>query len=377
MLQEELGLGGAYSGGDPMTRLTTALAVLLVLAAVGQGNAGIYRVIDLGDLPGGENSSEAFAVSNAGHVVGISDVAGARHAFLWKDGTMIDLSVLEAGHNRSVGYDVNDAGQVAGKSWVDGVGSSTRPFLYDAGVMTNPGSFGGEYGFATGINNAGDIVGLSAYATGATHAFLYSGGVMTDLAPADGYSRAEGINDLRQVAGVSTGRGFLWQDGAMQDLGDLNGGAGHTTAFEINNLTQVIGYSGSTDPLASHPFIWEDGEMEPIGSPSDPSPFGYARGVNNRGQVVGVVTDNPFVWDNVAGMQNLNDLLDESGDGWVLTHAYDINDRGQIVGFGANPEGLTHGFLLTVIPEPSTLIIWSLLGALALTVGWWRRRRAA
>ena len=30
-----------------------------------------------------------------------------------------------------------------------------------------------------------------------------------------------------------------------------------------------------------------------------------------------------------------------------------------------------------VIPEPTSLIVWSLLGALALTVGWWRRRRAA
>ena len=30
-----------------------------------------------------------------------------------------------------------------------------------------------------------------------------------------------------------------------------------------------------------------------------------------------------------------------------------------------------------VIPEPSTLIIWSLLGGLGITVGWCRRRRRA
>jgi hypothetical protein len=36
-------------------------------------------------------------------------------------------------------------------------------------------------------------------------------------------------------------------------------------------------------------------------------------------------------------------------------------------------------FLLegNVVPEPSTLAIWSLLGALGITVGWWRRRRRA
>lgn len=31
----------------------------------------------------------------------------------------------------------------------------------------------------------------------------------------------------------------------------------------------------------------------------------------------------------------------------------------------------------TVIAEPSTLVIWSVLGALGITVGWWRRRRKA
>jgi hypothetical protein len=29
------------------------------------------------------------------------------------------------------------------------------------------------------------------------------------------------------------------------------------------------------------------------------------------------------------------------------------------------------------VPEPSTLIIWSLLGSLGISIGWWRRRKAA
>ena len=36
------------------------------------------------------------------------------------------------------------------------------------------------------------------------------------------------------------------------------------------------------------------------------------------------------------------------------------------------------GFVLTqtaTIPEPASVVIWSLLGGLAVAVGWWRRRR--
>ena len=32
---------------------------------------------------------------------------------------------------------------------------------------------------------------------------------------------------------------------------------------------------------------------------------------------------------------------------------------------------------ISTIPEPNTLVIWSLLGTLAIGLGWWRRRKAA
>jgi formylglycine-generating enzyme required for sulfatase activity len=48
--------------------------------------------------------------------------------------------------------------------------------------------------------------------------------------------------------------------------------------------------------------------------------------------------------------------------------AYNHPDIGFRVGSAYEP---------SAIPEPTTLIIWSLLGGLALTVGWWRRKRTA
>ena len=42
---------------------------------------------------------------------------------------------------------------------------------------------------------------------------------------------------------------------------------------------------------------------------------------------------------------------------------------------GVRLEGLVTGD--PIVPEPSTVIIWSLLGVLGITVGWWRRCKAA
>ena len=50
---------------------------------------------------------------------------------------------------------------------------------------------------------------------------------------------------------------------------------------------------------------------------------------------------------------NLNDLL-PAGSGWYLLDASAINNAGDIVGYGYNPDGQEHAFLMTPqsVPEP-------------------------
>src|SRR5262249_57114634 len=76
-------------------------------------------------------------------------------------------------------------------------------------------------------------------------------------------------------------------------------------------------------------------------------------------------------------LTDLNSLM-PADSGWILNSANAINNKGQIVGYGTNAAGQTHGFLLTPTveaPEPTSLTLLA-LGALGLAGHAWRKRRA-
>ena len=99
----------------------------------------------------------------------------------------------------------------------------------------------------------GQVVGESDTANGplSGHAFITGpdGVGMTDLGTLGGFSRAFGINDMGQVAGVaefSTLRFHAFITGpngaGMTDLGTLGGDVA-SEAYGINDAGQVVGYS--------------------------------------------------------------------------------------------------------------------------------------
>ncbi|MBN2216979.1 MAG: DUF3466 family protein [Pirellulales bacterium] len=161
---------------------------------------------DLG-TPG--HSSEAFAVNEAGQIVGSADLPTGSHAFLYDAGTMIDLGTLPDYTYASRAYDINDLGQVAGYSYAGQ--QQGHAFLYDHGTMTDLGTFG-EYQtvVARSINNHGQIVGTGFkidYPT-SRHAFLWDSGTIIDLNmlidTSDGmtFKNAWGINDAGWIVGI-------------------------------------------------------------------------------------------------------------------------------------------------------------------------------
>jgi probable HAF family extracellular repeat protein len=213
--------------------------------------------------------------------------------------------------------------------------------------MTDLGTLGGTGGYATGINDAGKVVGWSNTSTGNIHGFVSTGGTLTDLGALGGNkSLAIDINNVNQIVGNSsivggTNHATLWNNGTLTDLGTLSptwSGA-NSYAQAINDAGQVVGYSNVVGISGTHAALWslQNGTM--------------------------VATD-------------LNSFLDASTkNAWTLTTAYAINNKGAIVGQATN--NITHAtdaFLLSVglVPEPQSYAM--MLAGLGL-MGFIARRR--
>jgi probable HAF family extracellular repeat protein len=285
------------------------------------------QIFDLGTLAGSNSicgsdhpcSSSAAAINDENEIVGSSDTAqGEIHAFLWRYGKMRDLGTLGAGRY-SFASGINDRGQVVGASCTTDSPFLDSPFtrcgqhafLWEDGNMRDLGilpQFEPECtnfdcsSFASGINEAGQVVGASVLVT--PEAFLWENGQMNDLGRVDNFTRslANGINDKGQVAGLlftsSYGHASLWQGGQAMDLGTLSTSAScdggppcNSQAAAINNRTQVVGYSQTDDPgHPNHAFLWENGQMIDLNALIHSSSgwvVSQASGINNRGQIVG------------------------------------------------------------------------------------------
>lgn len=71
--------------------------------------------------------------------------------------------------------------------------------------------------------------------------------------------------------GFAEGRAVLWKDGKALDLGTLGGN--ESTAFSVNSRGQVVGVATNTipDPFSFfgtqlRAFLWQDGAMQDLGT---------------------------------------------------------------------------------------------------------------
>jgi len=338
--------------------LVLALGISFTAYGVSQ-----YLVTDLGTLGG--PSSYARAINMHGEVAGYSNTLdGNNHAFLWLPeaayGLMEEMNDLGPlpGYLDSFASGVNSSGEVAGKSEF-GITSTAVSWQGPTGYELD--RLGGELCVAEDININARIVGYSEMPDiEEVHAVYWEeNGTIHDL----GLGKAYGINSNNEIVGRRNDRVFLWLPAGsyglpagMNDLGTLLG-YGWSVAEDINDLGQITGTANGG--LAGSPnrvFLWLPepayGLSAGMNDLTGLNMIASAYSVNNLGQVVGEFEDkednhelHAFLWEE-GGLYDINDLIPYNPD-WKISSAEDINDLGQVVGCGINPEGQTHAVLLT------------------------------
>jgi probable HAF family extracellular repeat protein len=258
-----------------------------------------------------------------------------------------DLGTLDGNTSNATG--INNAGQVIGNTSTVGF-AGFRAFLWQNNQMQDLGSLGGPSSVAYAINGLGHVAGRSDPAGGGpSHAFLYRDGVMQDLGTLFGTSSAAaGLNDADDVVGSATldgdsiGHAFLYDGSSMLDLGAPDGKS--SVAAGINAAGQVVGtVNPAGDDLTFEAFIADATGRHPLDTPPGTSTAGY--GINASGVVVGSAKApeandwHAFLYDN-TGLHDLGTLGGSSSD------ATAINGLGQVVGYSrVVGGGVTHAFL--------------------------------
>ena len=100
------------------------------------------------------------------------------------------------------------------------------------------------------------------------------------------------------------------------------------------------------------------------------APFTEAHGINNAGTIVGFSNDG----NHGSGFVLSNGVFTTiQVPGALDTAVYGINDAGTLVGYYDGADGITHAFVATPVPEPSSALLAGV--AFPLIVAWARRRR--
>jgi probable HAF family extracellular repeat protein len=311
------------------------------------------NVTDLNTLSGANNSNLfATSINNNGAIVGggltVNESTSEQEsipsqAFISDGSTISDLPrnyFCDFYCPPIVAEDINDSGTVA-------LNYDGRVGLVQDSNGTTTDVLSTRSLFNIALNNQAQVVGTAAFTGGSVVGLFSENGVQTDLLaeaePEDFFrlvrSTANDLDDAGNIVGsglVSTSledsalEATLWEDPTQPgvSLGTLGGE--NSAALGINNSMQIVGSSYLEDGLTQHAFLWSEGELV-----------------------------------------DLNSLIDPES-GWELTSAFEINDSGDIIGFGTY-NGVERGFYAKAVPEPSSVL--GMLGLGAFGFGTWLKRK--
>ena len=336
---------GDLPGGDNMSEAWAVSADGLVVVGRSSTETDQFEAVkwtvsgleSLGDLPGGPTRSLAKGVSADGSVIvgwGVSNnnqEEGSTEAFRWTEATgMVGLGDLPDGEFDSDAWSVSADGSVvvgeANGLYFGGPNSGGQAFRWTAGTgMVSLGNLSGDpfFSFARDVSADGDVV----------------------------VGQSDESNSC-------TSMGFQWIEGAgMSRLGDLFGGTCWSIARGVSaDGTKMAGSAVSGQGMEA--VVWAPSFFGPLAIGDLPGGQFYAEGwaVSGDGTLavgLGRTDDGEraFLWDTANGMRQLDVVLNQEHgvdlNGWILNEARDISGDGRtIVGIGTNPAGDKEGWVV-------------------------------
>lgn len=335
--------------GIKKVKRAIGIATLSLALTYGSANAinSRYEIEKIPIPDPNANFIVAAHINEYGEVVGFYGKTDGLKTF-WRRAFLYKNKIVDLGESDSyLSPAINDLGDIVASKE-----SYFQSSIYKLGKTIDI-SFWGE-----DINNKGEVVGGIG-----NMIYLYSEGKTTYLCGSGEGIEAKAVNDYTQVVGIFGGaRGahaFLWEKGIETFLPSSFG-----AALDINNNGKIVGCIDNMPDTYS--CLWEKDVMDKWVVRQLDTSNSRANAINDKGQIVGSEISlnwprNPtraILYEIRNGeliKTNLNDFLLENAEWERLVCALDINDKGQIVGYGEgrNEPGSQYAFIMTPKSKPS------------------------
>jgi uncharacterized membrane protein len=287
------------------------------------------------------------------------------------------LSLLEALPGGTVSYasGINEAGQVVGRT-----STSTGPaqaVVWNGLVPARLDAPGGQQSGATAIADNGTVVGYGYnFSLPRTLAAIWTpegaNSYLSDTRSGSSvaFSISAGghiVGQWEDLAGIS--RATVWNNGSRTTFTGLGGS--WSAGYAINSHGVAVGLSYLAGDSESHATLWRGVETVDLGTLGGTR--SSALGINDHGQSVGYAYRAGFGAQPRAVLWNGREIVDFGGDGNEFSIANSINNAGAIVG--------VHIPLTPGVPGTQHAVMWdantgvrtdlnSLLDEATLAAGW-------
>lgn len=307
-------------------------------------------------IPAGYLGNDTRRLNACSQIAGHGRINKEKDAVIFAGGLATDIGDLPGYPNETV-WDINLKGELVGGAYTGSLTSNATvtdnaPYYYNGLTMislTRPGSW--KYSYAISINDQGNIVGdgrdnyYTPHVRGTPYYWANSSSAPVPLisSPGMNWGETNRIINNGNIVGyqyqTSVTQATLWPNyQSAPQLLAFPAGHVESQAEDVSPDGTVVGYSRVSGGLMQ-PVVWLNNvpTILPVVSGSLMS---LIWDINDDGVMAGMYSKTGLfadqracIWEN-GFVVDLNQAIDPSTPGWLLTDVRSVSETGQIVGSG-------------------------------------------